>query len=270
MTPPPVPLATQAREGWHQDAVGCREGGAEGLPWERGVQSTGSTGGGCWVLGVPLTPSEAQSGVTGATLHTRASFFHCHHPWGRGLHIASSLGRGPWLPSSSSTVSHSQQSVRAEAANPIPQSEKSRGQTAVLSRHRCQAREHQAALDAEAETCPLRNSRFGFPYVVSCPACLHARLSEIPVSFSCVPLSLTHTSSQHPWAFQNSSSMSPLLGSSPVSWICSPFHALGAMGILLSAFHISPRARKGAKKGSRDRIPFLSVSPTPSTVPGIS
>lgn len=248
------------------------DAGREGQPcFGRGVvQSTRGTGGGCWGLRVPLTPSEAQSGVTGATLCTRASFFHCHHPWGRGLHIASSLGRGPWLPSSSSTVSHSQQSVRAEAANPIPQSEESRGQTVVLARHRCQAREHQPALEAEAETCPLRNSWFGFPYVVSGPACLHARLSEILVSFSRVPLSLTHASSQHPWAFQDSSPMSPLLGSFPVSWICSPFHTLGAMGILLSAFHISSRARKGATKGSGDRIPFLSVSPTPSTVPGIS
>lgn len=72
------------------------------MQWDAGREGQPCLGRGgvqvFWGLGVLLTLSEAQSGVTGATLPTRDSFFHCHHLWGRGPHIASSLGRGPWLP----------------------------------------------------------------------------------------------------------------------------------------------------------------------------
>lgn len=156
--------------------------------------------------------------------------------------------------------------MRAEAANPILQPEKSREQTAALARHRCPAQERQPGLDAEAETRPFRNPQSGFPNVVSCPTSLHARLSETPLSFSLVPLSLTHASSQHPWPFRTHlkchfsweaplfSFVHPQCHGHP--FICFP--------------HLFSGWKRSHKEGSGDRIPFLSVFPTPDAVPGTS
>lgn len=227
-----------------------------------GVQSTGSPGRGCWGLGVPLTPSEAQSGVTGATLPTRASFFHSHHPGGRGLHIASSLGRGPCLP---------QLLLHHESFPAVCARRGSKPHPAVCEEHGDKLQYWPDAgseprntnlAGRRSQRLTLTNPQFGFPYVVPCPASYHAWLSEILVSFSFVPLSLIHATSQHPWAFQDSSQKSPLLSPGSVL-LCIPSVPWASFYLLSTS-----QARKGAPKGSGDCIPFLSVSPTPGTVPG--
>lgn len=142
MTPPRVPPAAQAREDWHQDRVGCREGEAE----SRAQRVLGAWG----FHWLPLTERLAlMSGSLGwsdgAALPTWATFFCRHHPWGRGLHIASSLGSSPWLSQPLlSCESFPAESILAEAANPILPPVEGRAQTAGLARCRCLVQEHPA------------------------------------------------------------------------------------------------------------------------------